>query len=246
MPSIQSYSSTRDGDGKAYSWDDPTSPQAVLNAAGILPSDTIGSTQINDFPSEQPEKSGSKGDNPAGGTEGKADGAGGDSSAYVGLTDASLGVPQEGEIDTCRPLMADPQRWQSYVNETVFGDVGRVAMSPPYKVDTGTQSSDDFLDALQKAGWWWPANRPNLNPEHSGGRNLEREVQSGKWIHITIFPGQTKVTTRFLGIKTGTKMADDWSKPPREIQLHCERYWLQPSSNAHLKDFLREKTKLPF
>jgi RHS repeat-associated protein len=39
MPSIQSYSSTRDGDGKAYSWDDPTSPAAVLSSYTALPAD---------------------------------------------------------------------------------------------------------------------------------------------------------------------------------------------------------------
>jgi RHS repeat-associated protein len=97
MPSIHlNPKPGQDGgeDGYSYSWDDPTSPQAVLQAAGILPSDIIGSTQINDFPAEHPEKSGSKGDSSVGGTEGKAGGA----SASVDLTDASLGTPA-GSVD---------------------------------------------------------------------------------------------------------------------------------------------------
>lgn len=134
--------------------------------------------------------------------------------------------------------MANPQQWQSYVNDVGFDGVGNVAMDPPYKIDAGTQSSGDFLNGLKKAGWWWPSGRPNLNREHAGGVNLQREVQAGKWLHITVFPGQTEVTTRFLGIKTGTKKVDDWSKPARDIQLHCERLWLQPSSFEHLKDFI--------
>jgi len=101
--------------------------------------------------------------------------------------------------------MANPERWQSYVNDVVFADVGGVSMNPPYKIATGTHTSEDFLKALKDAGWWWPALRPNLNKEHSGGTNLQREVESNKWIHITILPGQTEVTTRFLGIKTAKK-----------------------------------------
>lgn len=154
----------------------------------------------------------------------------------TGSSDPSGLCPQKP--DTCRPLMANPHQWQSYVNDIGFDGVGNVAMDPPYQIDTGTQSSGDFLNALKNAGWWWPSGRPNLNPEHSGGVNLQREVQAGKWLHITVFPGQTKVTKRLLGIKIGTKTVDDWSKPPRDIQLHCERLWLQPSSFEHLKDFL--------
>ena len=54
-------------------------------------------------------------------------------------------------------------------------------------------------------------------------------------------PGQKEVKTTFLGFDTGTELVDDWTKPPREISLHCERFWLQPSSIAHLKDHLKEK-----
>jgi YD repeat-containing protein len=147
------------------------------------------------------------------------------------------------QVDPCRSLMSNPEQWQSYVNDVVFNGVDNVAMNPPYKIDTGTQSSGDFLNSLKNAGWWWPSNRPNLNREHAGGTNLQREVEAGKWIHITVFPGQSEVTTRSLSgksgtIKYGTKKVDDWNKLPRDIQLHCERGWLQPSSFKHLKDFL--------
>jgi hypothetical protein len=49
MPSIHTYSSTRDGGGAEWSWDDPNSPQAVLNGLGYQ---EIGSTQLNDFSAE--------------------------------------------------------------------------------------------------------------------------------------------------------------------------------------------------
>lgn len=149
--------------------------------------------------------------------------------------------------------MADGKGWSSYVNGTVFKDVRAqgISMDTPWHISSGNLSSLDFLNTLKNAGWWWPSEwyRQNRNIEHAGGTDIEREVEAGKWIHITVFPGQREESRgSFFGIKLGTKTVDDWSKPPRDIQLHCERYWFRPTSGDHLRDFLHEKTieKPPF
>src|SRR5882672_11399360 len=55
MPTYHMYSSySQDNDGTGWSWDDPTSPQAVLQGAGIVPSQVIDSTQLNDSKHENP------------------------------------------------------------------------------------------------------------------------------------------------------------------------------------------------
>jgi len=107
-----------------------------------------------------------------------------------------------------------------------------------YKIDVGSQTAGEFRDQLIKVGWWWRWDRPNLSEEHSGGLNLQREVQSERWIHITIIPYQ-KAIQRLDLFDHPTYMIDDWSRPPKDLQLHCERFWLQPTSLKHLYDHLK-------
>jgi hypothetical protein len=155
-------------------------------------------------------------------------------------------------IDTCRPDMAAGSHWVNYVNTRVLKDVKSkgIAMTADYTIQSGEMSAVDFFNAFKESGWWWPEGwsgilRKNRNPQHKRAQCLQREMEPGKWMHLVVYPEQTQVQRTLLGIKLGTKTVDDWSKPLRKSsELHCERYWLQPSSAAHWVDFVREQAEL--
>ena len=108
-------------------------------------------------------------------------------------------------------------------------------------------SAADFVALLKRHGWSWPPHwyRRNLNyfQHHLGAAHLEQEVEAGRWIHIMVVPGKRKAYFRgspLRRLKLHRKVRD-WTLPPRDIELHSESGWLQPSSYAHLWRFLKEK-----
>jgi RHS repeat-associated protein len=165
--------------------------------------------------------------------------------AYVGNNPAKLNDPtglcaEQPDMDDCTRLMTNPGPWHDFVNEVVLADIKNISMSD-YVLDVGPQSAERLVDQLRNAGWWWRWDRPNMSEEHAGGLNLQREVQTGRWIHITVIPHTYEVIERFPRRPKKKVTREDWSKPPKTIQLHCERYWLQPTSLKHLAEHLWHK-----
>lgn len=148
---------------------------------------------------------------------------------------------------------ADPQLSEAhngpsvtYVNDVVLKGLNEsgISMTPDCRVtnDRGLNASE-FVALLKQHGWSWPSQwyRRNRNYfQHDvGATHLEKEVETGRWIHIVVSPG---LKSR-KGMRPGGKV-NDWTRPPRHIELHAEKGWLQPSSYGHLWSFLKDKLRL--
>jgi hypothetical protein len=132
-----------------------------------------------------------------------------------------------------------------YVNEVVLGDLRQsgIEMTADCRItNQGELSANEFMNAFTSAGWSWPRQwyRRNLNQAHDAdARHLEKEVEPGRWIHVVISPGLREADQSHSGNRY--RDASDWSLPPRHVELHAEKYWLRPSSFAHLRQFLSDR-----
>ena len=150
---------------------------------------------------------------------------------------------------SARELMNSGGPWVHYVNKVVFHDLKQssVSIDASYKISSGGLSALELLDLFKRSGWSWPVRwyRRNRNPNHSGGIHLQKEVENGRWLHLIIIPerGEPVLESEGSGV---TAVEDDWSVPPRRVDLHAENGWLQPSSAAHFCDFIKERYILSF
>jgi len=134
-----------------------------------------------------------------------------------------------------------------YVNEVVLKDLRLcgIGMTADCRItNQGELSADEFVNAFTSAGWSWPRRwyRRNLNRAHDAdARHLEKEVEPGRWIHVVISPGLRKTEANQSYAENRYRAASDWSLPPRHVELHAEKFWLRPSSFAHLRQFLRDR-----
>ncbi len=140
----------------------------------------------------------------------------------------------------------------AYVNEVVLKDLREwgIALTPDCRITNERGlSAADLLALLKRYGWSWPPqwHRRNRNyfQHYSGATHLEKEVEKGRWIHIVVTP-DVKRKPYFRSLPVLRRMQlhrtiKDWTLPPRDIELHAESGWLQPSSYAHLQRFLKEK-----
>ena len=155
-------------------------------------------------------------------------------------------------VDVDDVLRTKPQRLGDgptveYVNEVVLRDLRQlgIGMTADCRItNQGKLSADEFVHAFTSAGWSWPRQwyRRNVNRAHDAdARHLEKEVEHGRWIHVVISPGLREGASyqNHPGIRQ--MAAGDWSLPPRHVELHAEKYWLRPSSFAHLRQFLRDR-----
>lgn len=135
----------------------------------------------------------------------------------------------------------------SYVNEVVLQGLSErgIRITPECRIanDRGL-SAAEFVEVLRERGWSWPSQwyRQNRNYFQHPARaaHLEKEIDPGRWIHIVVAP-DLKSTRGTFG---RTRRIADWSRPPRNVELHAERGWLRPSSFRHLRDFVRAKLRL--
>jgi len=109
-------------------------------------------------------------------------------------------------------------------------------------------SASDFVALLEHNGWSWPTQwyRQNHNffQHHAGAAHFEKEVESGRWIHIVVVPGVKRkayFTSSLLHRLRVRRTVRDWTLPPRDIELHAESGWQRPSSFEHLWRFLKER-----
>ena len=134
-----------------------------------------------------------------------------------------------------------------YVNEVVLRDLRKcgIGMTADCRITNPEElSANEFVNAFTSAGWSWPRRwyRRNLNRAHDAdARHLEKEVEQGRWIHVVISPGLRETEANQSCAENRYRAASDWSLPPRHVELHAEKFWLRPSSFAHLRQFLRDR-----
>ena len=130
-----------------------------------------------------------------------------------------------------------------YINEVVLNGLSEsgIRLTPDCRVtNERSLSASEFVALLKRHGWSWPTqwHRQNRNYfQHDlGAAHLEKEVETGRWIHIVVSPG-----LRSRGGLRLRRKVNDWTMPPRRIELHAEEGWLRPSSFEHLWGFLKKR-----
>jgi hypothetical protein len=142
-----------------------------------------------------------------------------------------------------REFMSSGAPWVRYVNEVVLGQLRQagIAIDEDYKISTAGKSARHLIELFKDDGWSWPQARyrRNRNRAHRRGIHLEKEIEAGKWLHLIIVP-QEHLQTRLPNSRLNLE------SPPVRLDLHAENLWLQPSSVAHFRDFIRERYVAPW
>ena len=133
----------------------------------------------------------------------------------------------------------------SYINQVVLNRLRErgITITPDCRITNDDNlSAAEVVALLKDDGWSWPRQwyRQNRNyfQYYAGARHLEKEVESGRWIHIVVSPA-----VRRADVALGrARKIRDWSLPPN-IELHAEKEWLRPSSFGHLWSFLADRLK---
>ena len=136
-----------------------------------------------------------------------------------------------------------------YVNEVALRELDQsgIRLTADCRITNDHElSSSQIVKLLRAHGWSWPKQwyRQNRNyfQHYAGAAHFEKEVEPGKWIHIVVSPAKKPKAFRWRPLSGEMRFQRaDWTRPPRNIELHAESGWLQPSSGTHLWRFLKEK-----
>jgi|ERR1043166_1276713 hypothetical protein len=135
-----------------------------------------------------------------------------------------------------------------YINRVVLKGViaSGISINSDYQITNDCElSASEFVEVFKKDGWWWPSewykqNR-NIFAHDSDAIHLEKEVEQNRWIHLVVSPGLKEVSYSVMtraGPIPMSSSASDWTLHPRKVELHAETDWLQPSSKAHLEQWV--------
>ena len=148
-----------------------------------------------------------------------------------------LPKPRPAPAPTPTPAPPDPCRDRPWA--TILNDWRQIADWIGWRIkDTGKpgpdvehQSLNQIEDSLAKNNFQpFPWYKPNLNfPEHGNGFHYEGQLRPNQWYHVVIHPTQD-----YPLIIPG----DFRSRPASNIEIHCERGFLRPSSLHHAFDFI--------
>lgn len=134
----------------------------------------------------------------------------------------------------------------SYINQVVLKGLRErgISITPHCRITNDDNlSAAEIVALLKDDGWSWPRHwyRKNRNyfQHHRGARHLEKEVETGRWIHIVVSPAMREGKATF----GRRRKIRDWTLPPKDFELHAEKDWLRPSSFGHLRSFLADRLK---
>lgn len=151
-------------------------------------------------------------------------------------------VTVEVAVDPCRDMPHDEKiaLFNRALRQTGLG----ISIDDSDRLSNPEQrSSGSMFNVLRNAGW--SRFFTNLNPAHAGGSHLEKEFDTGKWLHIVITPAERREDVAIPwrgGVHRTTQLVTDWTLPPRLFEMHCERGFLRPSSMGHGLDYIKELT----
>jgi RHS repeat-associated protein len=248
MPSIQSYSSTRDGDGKAYSWDDPTSPQAVLQSYTALPERY--ENEISDWAHQSQARHDQEEARHQAALEDNINFllSLGDNTETVAVTEASLAVPQDPQSQ--EDFEASPEYHKllaSYTDSLLKAIPGTTVQ---WKRDGKIQyidfpgSYEATIVALEKAGYFTGVTNIAWNPiGHAGGKEFRDPLSVGCELsfHFAVLYPQYKSVggrisirgdpipevQRLLGVTRAFDVHIDRASPlhPGSLSTHAKDFW---------------------
>jgi hypothetical protein len=142
--------------------------------------------------------------------------------------------PKPAPPPTPTPAPPDPCRDRPWA--TILKDLREIGNWIGWRIrdngepaDVKNQTFDQIETSLAKHEFEsFPWYKPNLNPEHGNGFHYEGQLRPSQWYHVVIHPAQDHPL-----IIPG----DFRSRPASNVEIHCERGFLQPSSFHHLFDF---------